>query len=301
MNFPNCLTVDVEDYFQVSAFEDRVCRDDWDKYESRVEASTDLLLSIFNEAEVSGTFFILGWVADRYPALVKRIAAAGHEIASHGYWHQLVYDLTPEEFAKDICDSRDAIFNACGVEVTAYRAPSFSIVPKSRWALDVLAEHGYTMDSSIFPIDGHDRYGDPDSPKPIHTIETSHGEITEFPPTAGRLGQFPIPIGGGYFRLFPLRLTRRAIAQVRRETGPAMFYTHPWEFDPDQPRVEVSSRKTRFRHYVGLSKSEGRLRRLLKELPFAPMEGIVDSWLSQVDGSATAPEDPARLLPVESS
>ena len=195
------MSVDVEDYFQVSAFADRVCRKDWDKYECRVEANTDRLLSIFASAEVQGTFFILGWIAERYPALVKRIATAGHEIASHGYWHQLVYDLSPDEFAADITASCEAIHNACGVEVTAYRAPSFSIVPRSRWALDILAEKGFTIDSSIFPIAGHDRYGDPDAPKSIHVIETAHGSITEFPPTAGNIGRLPLPIGGGYFPL----------------------------------------------------------------------------------------------------
>ena len=148
----NCMSVDVEDYFQVSAFADRVCRKDWDKYECRVETNTDRLLAIFASAEVQATFFILGWVAERYPALVRRIAAAGHEIASHGYWHQLVYDLTPDEFEKDIVDSKEAIHNACGIEVTAYRAPSFSIVPRSRWAIGILAKNGFTVDSSIFPI-----------------------------------------------------------------------------------------------------------------------------------------------------
>jgi len=267
----NALTVDVEDYFQVSAFADRVCRKDWDKYECRVEANTERLLSIFEEADVRGTFFILGWIAERYPKLVQRIAAAGHEIASHGYWHQLVYDLTPEEFAKDITDSRDAICNACGNEVTAYRAPSFSIVPRSRWALSILAEQSFTIDSSIFPIAGHDRYGDPDAPKNIHTIQTPHGEITEFPPTAGHLGRFPIPIGGGYFRFFPLSLSRRAIEQVNKKTGPAMFYIHPWEVDPEQPRIKGASQRSRFRHYVGLKRTESRLRQMLSECQFGTL------------------------------
>ena len=276
----NCLTVDVEDYFQVSAFAERVSRKDWDKYECRVEANTDRLLAIFYEAEVLGTFFVLGWVADRYPGLVRRIAAAGHEIASHGYWHQLVYDLSPEEFDQDIRDSKDAIHNACGIEVAAYRAPSFSIVPRSCWALGVLAKNGFTVDSSIFPIAGHDRYGDPDAPKAIHTIETDYGPIIEFPPTAGRINlgikRLPLPIGGGYFRLFPLRLTQFAINQVNMQIGPAMFYTHPWEFDPDQPRVAGVSRKSRFRHYVGLSHTTDRLKKLLQSSSFSPVAQVVD-------------------------
>ena len=276
----NCLTVDVEDYFQVSAFADRVSRKDWGKYECRVEANTDRLLAIFYEAEVLGTFFVLGWVADRYPGLVRRIAAAGHEIASHGYWHQLVYDLSPEEFDQDIRDSKDAIHNACGIEVAAYRAPSFSIVPRSCWALGVLAKNGFTVDSSIFPIAGHDRYGDPDAPKAIHTIETDYGPIIEFPPTAGRINlgikRLPLPIGGGYFRLFPLRLTQFAINQVNMQIGPAMFYTHPWEFDPDQPRIAGVSRKSRFRHYVGLSHTTDRLKKLLQSSSFSPVAQVVD-------------------------
>jgi len=271
----NCLTVDVEDYFQVSAFADRVCRKDWDKYECRVEVNTDRLLSIFDQAEVQGTFFVLGWVAERYPDLVRRIAEAGHEIASHGYWHQLVYDLTPEEFAKDITDSREAIVNACGVEVTAYRAPSFSIVPRSRWALDILTEHGFTIDSSIFPIAGHDRYGDPDAIKSIHSIETRNGSILEFPPTAGHIGRLPLPIGGGYFRLFPLPLTQFAINQVRKSTGPAMFYIHPWEVDFRQPRIRNETRRTMFRHYFNLKRTEPRLRQLLSKCRFGTLREII--------------------------
>jgi len=273
----NALTVDVEDYFQVSAFADRVCRKDWDKYECRVEANTDRLLSIFDEAEVQGTFFILGWVAERYPALVRRIAEAGHEIASHGYWHQLVYNLTPEEFAKDITDSREAIHDACGVTVTAYRAPSFSIVPRSRWSLDILAAHGFTIDSSVFPIKGHDLYGDPNSPKNIHRIETTHGTIIEFPPTAGSIGRLPIPVGGGYFRILPLSVTNRAVRQINQTIGPAMFYIHPWEIDPDQPRIQSISLKSRFRHYVGLHRTQARLLGLLKAIPFSSVSDIISS------------------------
>lgn len=281
----NCLTVDVEDYFQVSAFADRVCRSDWDRYETRVEANTDRLLALFDEAEVQGTFFVLGWVADRHPELVRRIAAAGHEIASHGYWHQLVYDLTPEEFAKDIEDSQDAIYNACGITVNAYRAPSFSIVPRSRWALEILREKGITIDSSVFPVSWHDRYGDPDAPCEIHRIKTRSGWITEFPPTSGRINfgitKFPLPIGGGYFRLLPLSLTELAINQVRSETGPAMFYMHPWEVDPEQPRISGLSLKSRFRHYVGLQRTEKKLKRLLGSVDFGPLKLFVDDWLTE--------------------
>ncbi|MEM7557995.1 MAG: XrtA system polysaccharide deacetylase [Planctomycetota bacterium] len=274
---PNALTVDVEDYFQVSAFAERVTRQDWDKYECRVEANTDRILAIFDEASVQGTFFILGWVAERYPDLVKRIHSAGHEIASHGYWHQLVYDLTPEEFAKDISDSKDAISNACGVEATAYRAPSFSITPRSEWALDILIEQGFTLDSSIFPIKGHDRYGFPDAPKHIHRTERENGSLLEFPPTSGSLGPLPVPIGGGYFRLFPLALTLRAIKQVRDIIGPAMFYIHPWEIDPDQPKIQGAGAKSSFRHYVNLGKTAEKLRRMITRHSFAPVKNILST------------------------
>lgn len=271
----NALTVDVEDYFQVSGFADRVSRKDWDRYECRVEASTDKLLSLFDEQNVRGTFFVLGWVAERYPDLVKRINAAGHELASHGYWHQLVYDLSPEEFAKDISDSKDAIASACGIEVVAYRAPSFSIVEESLWALDVLAEHDFRIDSSIFPIGGHDRYGLADAPKEIHDIETDHGKIKEFPPSAWSRGRIHIPIGGGYFRLFPLPLTLKAIQKVREHGRPAMFYTHPWEFDPEQPRMDGLRRSTRFRHYVGLKKTEQRLAKMLQSYSFGTISDVL--------------------------
>ena len=282
--------MDVEDYFQVSAFADRVCRKNWSKFESRVEANTDRLLAIFDTTGVRGTFFILGWIAERYPGLVRRIAASGHEIASHGYWHQLIYDLTPAEFERDIVSSRDAIHNACGVEVTAYRAPSFSIVPQSRWALETLAANGFKVDSSIFPIKGHDRYGDPDAPRTIHTIDTPHGSIVEFPPTAGQYARFPLPIGGGYFRLFPLRLTQLAIDQVRRRDQPAMFYLHPWEVDPGQPRIGGLSRKSRFRHYVGLRNTESKLRRLLDSHTFKPMSEVLRSQLPHFESTTTLPE-----------
>jgi polysaccharide deacetylase family protein (PEP-CTERM system associated) len=276
----NCMTVDVEDYFQVSAFADRVTRNDWGRYDCRVEENTNRILNLFDTTNVKGTVFVLGWIAERYPALVRRIAAAGHEIASHGYWHQLVYDLTPEQFAEDVVASRDAIFNACGVEVNSYRAPSFSIVPRSKWALSVLAELGFKYDSSVFPMAGHDRYGDPDAPKQIHRIQTEHGELIESPPTTGYANGIPVPIGGGYFRLFPAKLTQLAIQNVRQRIGPAMFYLHPWELDPDQPRIfKHASRKSQFRHYVGLKKTEGKLRRVLQSNAFDTMTSVVHAVL----------------------
>ncbi len=279
------MTVDVEDYFQVSAFEDRVSRADWDHLGGRVVDSTNRMLSLFDECSVQGTFFILGWVAERFPELVRRIAAAGHEIASHGYWHQLIYEITPEAFAKDVQDSCDAIVSACGVRPTAYRAPSFSIVSDSLWALDVLTENGFTDDSSVFPLRGHDRYGIPDAKKEIHVRSTNSGSIREFPPSVAKFTGASIPIGGGYFRLFPLEVTIRAIRQVESENRPAMFYIHPWEIDPDQPKLRGLNRKTRFRHYVGLKKTEQKLRRLMQRLPFTTMGQCLANSAVQPDSS----------------
>ncbi|TWU21229.1 Peptidoglycan deacetylase [Novipirellula galeiformis] len=271
---PHILSVDVEDYFQVSAFEHRITRDEWPTLPCRVEASTDRLLQLFADHDVHGTFFVLGWVARRYPELVRRIAQAGHELASHGYWHRLVYDLTPEAFRQDIRDSREAIGDAAGVAVTAYRAPSFSITERSMWALDVLVEEGFTVDSSIFPI-RHDRYGVPDARPEVHQRQTAAGPIVEVPPTVGTLGKFKVPIGGGYFRLFPLAVTQRAIDSVAAQQRPAMLYLHPWEIDPDQPRIEGVGMRSRFRHYVGLRRTESRLRSLLQSHRFTTMSNVL--------------------------
>ncbi len=269
------LTVDVEDYFQVSAFEHRIKRDEWDSMPCRVEANTEHLLSIFSEANVTGTFFILGWVAKKHPELIRRIAEAGHELASHGYWHRLVYTLSREEFRRDIRDSKKAIGDATGVAVTAYRAPSFSITNKSLWALETLVEEGFQVDSSIFPI-RHDRYGVPDASPEIHSRATPAGSITEIPPSFWQSRIAKVPIGGGYFRLFPERLTSKAITAVRNQGRPAMFYLHPWEVDPEQPRIDGVGMKSRFRHYVGLTQTERKLRSLLSKHDFAPINQILN-------------------------
>lgn len=274
---PNILTVDVEDYFQVSAFERRVDRAAWDDIPSRVEASTETILEIFADAGARGTFFVLGWVADRFPQLVRRIADAGHELASHSYWHRLVYDLTPEAFRDDLRASRDAIGEAAGVTVTAYRAPSFSLTNRSLWALDVLIEEGFTVDSSIFPM-CHDRYGVAGARGDIHVRECDAGSIVEVPPSVWRRRQGAVPVGGGYFRLFPLGLTRRAIRGIHADGSPAMIYTHPWEFDPEQPRMKGIRPPTRFRHYVGLKRTAMRMRKLLREFPFAPMGEVLERY-----------------------
>ena len=270
--------MDVEDYFQVSAFESRVSRKRWDQYESRVVNNTETLLRLFDESQVRGTFFILGWVAERFPGLAKRIVGEGHELASHGYWHRLVYDMTPEEFARDIRDCHDAIASATGVEVNAYRAPSFSITDRSLWGLRVLVELGYQFDSSVFPIRGHDRYGYSGGLKEIHEIQTGAGKLVEFPPTVGSLFRVPLPVGGGYFRIFPLALTQKSMAESSRVGKPAMFYTHPWEYDPEQPRIGGVGWKSRIRHYTGLKGSRGKLVHLLGTHRFDTMTVSINDF-----------------------
>lgn len=265
----NAFTVDVEDYFQVSAFEKDIDRSTWDSYEHRVEDNVSRMLDLLAEHEVTATFFVLGWTAQRFPQVVRRIDAAGHEIASHGFWHRLVYRQTPDQFRQDICQSRDLLADLVGKPITAYRAPSFSIVHRSAWALDILAEEGFTTDSSIFPI-RHDRYGMPDAEPFLHERHTSFGTIKEFPPAVLRLGKVNVPIGGGgYFRLFPCRWTTACLGRMLRTSGaPLMFYIHPWEIDPGQPRLKAGGPLSRFRHRVNLPRTHGKLHRLLKSFRF---------------------------------
>lgn len=269
------MTVDVEDYFQVSAFEKSVCRSRWDSLESRVTRNTDKLLEMFAGAGVTATFFTLGWVADRHPGLVRRIAAAGHEIASHGYEHRLVYDLTPEQFREDLRRARYALEQVSGQPVLGYRAPSYSITKRNMWAFDVLLEEGFVYDASVFPIH-HDRYGIPDAPRHPFKIHRALGSLWELPGSTVRCAGQNLPIGGGgYFRLLPYSVTRRAIQHVNTaENRAVMFYLHPWEIDPDQPRI-ASSLVSRFRHYQNLSSTESRLRRLLSDFAFGPAMSMV--------------------------
>ena len=221
----NAFTVDVEDYFQVTAFEGHIGRDRWDDFESRVEKNTRRLLELLAKHQVHGTFFILGWIASKHPQLVRDIHAAGHEIGSHSYWHHLVYDLSPDEFRQDLCHSRTVLEDLVGEPVTIYRAPSFSIVERSKWALEILAEEGFTVDSSIFPIH-HDRYGIPGAECQIHPIETAAGVITEFPPTVFRASRYNLPIsGGGYFRLYPFAMTRYCLARSSARTTTHSCFT----------------------------------------------------------------------------
>jgi polysaccharide deacetylase family protein (PEP-CTERM system associated) len=281
------MSVDVEDYFQVSAFDGHISRERWDGLESRVCRNTERLLEIFDEASVAATFFVLGWVAERHPSLVRTIARAGHEIASHGYGHALVYDMTPDQFREDVRRAKALLESISGMPVLGYRAPSYSITRDSQWALDVLASEGHVYDASIFPIH-HDRYGIPDAPRHAHSKALPHGTIWEFPGSTVRCAGQNLPIGGGgYFRLLPYAWTRWGIQHVNRvESKPVMFYLHPWEIDPEQPRI-AAPLLSRFRHYQNLEKTERRLRRLLQDFAFAPAFNVL-STATAIPGIAAA-------------
>jgi len=271
----NALSVDVEDYFQVSAFDRIVSRDRWTSFDSRIVANTQRLLDMFDEAGVKGTFFTLGWVAEHHPQLVREIASRGHEVASHGYHHQLVYMLTPQQFREDVRSAKSALENTIGSPVIGFRAPSFSIVQRSLWALDVLIEEGYAYDTSIFPIH-HDRYGIPDAPRHVHRVDRACGSIVEMPGSTVRLGSFNLPIaGGGYFRQFPYAFTRWGIRRVNTvDRSPVVFYLHPWEIDPEQPRMDVGA-ATRWRHDSVVDQVAQRLRRLVRDFPFSTVAGVL--------------------------
>lgn len=261
------FTVDLEEYFQVSAFEGVAPRDRWDSYPSRVDESVDRLLELLSRHGAAATFFTLGWIADRHPALVRRVAGAGHEIASHGWWHRRVTTLTRDEFRTDVRDSRRILEDVSGQEVVGYRAPSFSIVPGTEWAFDVLLDEGYRFDSSLFPIrrPGYG-YGGAD-PRP-HLIQRAGGALIELPPATTTLLGVRLPAaGGGWFRQLPFALTRRAFREHSVAGVPAVFYVHPWEIDPAQPRLATST-ITRVRHYRGLDRTMPRLERLLGEFRF---------------------------------
>jgi polysaccharide deacetylase family protein (PEP-CTERM system associated) len=264
------ISVDVEDYFQVQAFSRNIRRDDWSQYPSRVESNTRRLMDLFDEAGVKGTFFILGWVADKHPQIVREIVARGHEPACHSYWHRLVYTLQPDEFRRDTVLAKTCIEQACGREVSGYRAPSFSITRRCLWALDILTETGFQYDSSIFPI-RHDWYGIPDAPRKPFRISTSSGLLTEYPIATFTFTRTPnLPVGGGgYLRLLPSWYTRLGIRRAWREGITVITYIHPWELDPEQPKI-AASLKSRLRHYTNLQKTRERLSDLLAMGDFRP-------------------------------
>ena len=266
----HAMTVDVEDYFHVAALSKVIQPSAWEQWPSTVERNTRRLIDLFDEHGIKATFFVLGWVAERYPALIREIADKGHEIASHGYSHQLVYRQTPELFRAETQKSKHLLEDIAQRPVLGYRAASYSITRQSLWALDILGELGFTWDSSIFPV-YHDRYGIPDSPTTPYRVLTNSGhQLLEFPLTTAKLFGYTMPAaGGGYFRLYPYALSRMLFRRATRaNTSPAIFYLHPWEIDPDQPRVQGASLLSRFRHYNNLDKCLPRLQRLLQEFPF---------------------------------
>lgn len=282
----NAMTIDVEEHFHVSVFDGLVPRDRWTRLESRVCANTGRLLQILGDADVRATFFVLGCVAERFPQLVRDIASQGHEVASHGYAHRLISDQTAQAFRDDVRRAKALLESITGLPVRGYRAPSYSVTPRTLWALDILADEGHEYDASIFPIH-HDRYGIPLSPRHPYIVRRNGRTLIEAPASTTAVGPLNLPIaGGGYFRLLPYAWTHWGISRVnRREGRPVIFYLHPWEIDPDQPRLDAGL-ISRFRHYRNLGKTEHRLRRLLGDFRFGPMAAVLD---------VTADPDPVGL------
>jgi polysaccharide deacetylase family protein (PEP-CTERM system associated) len=273
----NALTIDVEDYFQVSAFAPHVARTEWNTRECRVERNVERILELLDRHSTKATFFTLGWVAERYPHLIRQIAENGHEVASHGYGHERASDLTEKAFFTDVDLAKAILEDLCGVEVKGYRAPSFSIGARNLWAFDCLAKAGYRYSSSVYPIQ-HDHYGMPDSPRFAYQVRPG---LTEIPVTTLRLFGRNLPSsGGGYFRLMPYALSRWMLNRVNStDNQSGVFYFHPWEIDVEQPRIEGISSKTRFRHYVNISRMEGRLNQLLRDFNWGRMDEVFKSTL----------------------
>lgn len=270
--YRNALTIDVEDYFQVSAFAPYISRDDWNQRECRVERNVDRILEMLQSQETLATFFILGWIAERYPELVRRIAKEGHEIASHGYGHQRASDLNRAEFLFDIQMAKSILEDLTGVEVVGYRAPSFSIGAGNLWAFDCLAEAGYRYSSSVYPIQ-HDHYGMPDAPRFAFVAKPGLVEIPVT--TVGLFGKNLPASGGGYFRLFPFQLSQWLLNRVnQKDAQSGIFYFHPWEIDSEQPRIPGVDSKTRFRHYVNIDRMEVKLQRLLKAFEWGRVDQV---------------------------
>jgi polysaccharide deacetylase family protein (PEP-CTERM system associated) len=269
------FTVDVEEYFQVLALAPHVPRDAWDDIPSRVEASVDRILALLDEHDARGTFFTLGWIGERHPELVRRIAAAGHEVASHGQAHRRVTELEPASFRESVRRSKAVLEELTGEPVLGYRAPSYSITPDVGWALEILVEEGYRYDSSLFPI-RRAGYGWPGGGRGPYTLDLEAGPLEQFPPATARLGGAVLPAAGGaYFRLLPYGLVRAGLREAERAGCPGTFYIHPWELDPDQPRLDVPLR-TRVRHYGRLAGVEARLKRLLREFRFQSIAATLD-------------------------
>lgn len=269
----NGLSVDVEDWFQVGAFETVIAKGDWDTLTPRVERNTDAVLALFGEVGVKATFFTLGWVAHRYPALIRRVIAAGHEVASHGWDHQRVFTMTPDQFQADLARARATLEDAGGVAVTGYRAPSFSIDHRTPWAHPILAEAGYRYSSSIAPI-AHDHYGWRDAPRYAFRPLGDH-DLIELPVTIAEIGGRRMATGGGFFRLLPGALSSFAVRQVNAEQRPAVFYFHPWEIDPGQPRVANAPLKSKLRHYSRLGAMAGKLKTLIARHDWGRVDAVI--------------------------
>ncbi|MGE5304036.1 MAG: XrtA system polysaccharide deacetylase [Alphaproteobacteria bacterium] len=272
----NALTIDVEDYFHVHAFQGIIAPSEWDSYPLRVQRNTLRILELLSKHGARATFFVLGWVAERCPDLVKQIFDGGHEIGCHGYAHRVIYRGDEKNFREDVRRAKRLIEDLTGVRVKSYRAPSYSITSSTLWALEILGEEGFEYDSSVFPV-WHDNYGIPGAPRFPYTHELHCGvSLKEFPPSTLRLCGVNVPVaGGGYLRLFPYALTAWAIRRINQvERQPAMVYLHPWELDLDQPRI-VAPWRSRFRHYQNLRTTEGKCARLLEEFCWAPMEAIL--------------------------
>lgn len=288
----NAMTVDVEDYFHVAALAEVIARKDWERMEYRAERSTERLLDLFASRDIRATFFVLGWVAQRSPALVRRIHEAGHEIACHGLSHELVYRQTPQVFRDETMRSKAVLEDIIGAPVLGYRAASYSITAQSLWAIDILCELGFRYDSSIFPI-AHDRYGIPGAATRPGPLAAGNGRsIIEFPLSTASIMGMRVPVaGGGYFRLLPYAFTRWALRSInRRDDLPFIFYLHPWEIDTEQPRFNASW-LSRFRHYTNIDVCEARLRRLVADFRFAPVRDVLESYL---DTPVTTELAPAR-------
>lgn len=278
MSVKNVFSVDVEDYYQVGAFAKMIAPVDWENYESRVVNNTIRLVEMLDRRNIKATFFVLAWTAERHPDLVGKIAASGHEIASHGYAHQAVYTQNEEAFRDDVRKSRNILREQSNQTVIAYRAPSFTITSKTPWAHRVLAEEGYRYDSSVFPIH-HDLHGNPNAPSDIHRIETEAGTLIEFPPAIVKFWGQNIPAGGGgYFRFFPYAMTARMLRSINAKGKPFIFYIHPWEIDPNQPRIPGAPLKSRFRHYINLKTTERKLEKLLDSFTFTTLGDVLDEF-----------------------
>jgi len=273
----NYLTIDVEDYYHVSAFERIIGHKNWNSYDSRIEVNTKIILDLLDSYDIKATFFVLGWIAGKFPHLVKDIHGRGHEIGCHSYYHRLIYNLSPEEFRKDTKKAKDILEQITGREVSGYRAPSYSITKATLWALEILEELGFEYDSSIFPI-YHDRYGIPDSPRFRHRLANSR--LIEYPITTSVFLGIKFSVsGGGYFRLFPYSFTKMVLKSVnQKENQPFVFYLHPWEIDPAQPRIKGLGFLSKFRHYNNIDKASGRFERLLKDFKFTAINHSMNGF-----------------------